>query len=169
MTDKTIRKLVLTAMFASLVCVATMIIQVPSPMGGYVNVGDCFVLLGAWTLGPIFGAAAGGLGTMMSDVLMGYAYWAPGSLVIKGLVALIAAKLYKMLGQNRKAMIVGGLVGESVMVLGYFSYAALILGRGLSAAASVPGNLVQASVGIIAAVLLASVGRRAHLWEDLEG
>ena len=36
---------VLTALFAALVCVATMFIRVPSPVSGYINLGDGFVLL----------------------------------------------------------------------------------------------------------------------------
>ena len=36
-----VRKQVLTALFTALICVATMVIQIPTPMtGGYVNVGD---------------------------------------------------------------------------------------------------------------------------------
>lgn len=31
------------------------------------------------------------------------------------------------------------------MVLGYFAYASMILGKGLAAAASIPGNIVQGS------------------------
>ena len=46
------------------------------------------------------------------------------------------------------------LPSEAIMVVGYFGYKALILGRGLSAASSIPNNLVQAAVGIILSVLL---------------
>ena len=53
MTNKAIRTLVLAALFAALTCVATMVIQIPSPMNGYVNLGDCFVLLAGWVLGPL--------------------------------------------------------------------------------------------------------------------
>ena len=60
MNDKKIRKLVLAALLAALVCVATMVVQIPSPMQGYVNLGDCFVLLSGWLLGPWYGFAAGG-------------------------------------------------------------------------------------------------------------
>ena len=59
MNDKKIRKLVLAALLAALVCVATMVVQIPSPMQGYVNLGDCFVLLSGWLLGPWYGFAAG--------------------------------------------------------------------------------------------------------------
>jgi uncharacterized membrane protein len=41
----TTKILVISAMFAALTCVATMIIKVPSPLNGYVNLGDSIVLL----------------------------------------------------------------------------------------------------------------------------
>ena len=120
MNDKKIRKLVLAALLAALVCVATMVVQIPSPMQGYVNLGDCFVLLSGWLLGPWYGFAAGGIGSMLADLFLGYAHYAPGTLVIKGLVALLAALLYEKLGRSPAARIASGVVGEIVMVLGYF-------------------------------------------------
>ena len=40
------RKLVYAALFAALTCVMTMIVKIPVPAtGGYVNLGDCVVLL----------------------------------------------------------------------------------------------------------------------------
>ncbi len=58
MTDKKLHRLVLAALFTALTTVMTMVIQVPSPMQGYVNLGDCGVLLSAWVLGPAWGGAA---------------------------------------------------------------------------------------------------------------
>ena len=58
MENQKVRKLVLSALMAALVYVATSIIQIPSPVNGYVNLGDCFVLLSGWLLGPWYGAAA---------------------------------------------------------------------------------------------------------------
>ena len=63
MSDTKIRKLVMAALFAALCTVMTMVIQVPSPMQGYVNLGDCAVLLSAWVLGPLYGGAAAGTGS----------------------------------------------------------------------------------------------------------
>ena len=62
MENQKVRKLVLSALMAALVYVATSIIQIPSPVNGYVNLGDCFVLLSGWLLGPWYGAAAAGIG-----------------------------------------------------------------------------------------------------------
>ena len=77
MRDANIKKLVLAALMAALTYVATSIVQIPSPMQGYVNLGDCIVLLSGWILGPWWGAAAGGIGSMLVDLLGGYGHYAP--------------------------------------------------------------------------------------------
>ena len=165
MPDRHIRKMVLAAVLAALTCVTTMVVQVPSPIGGYVNMGDCFVLLSGWLLGPWWGGAAAGIGTMLTDLFMGYAYWAPGSLVIKGLDAVVCAVLFRAMGRGRLAALISGLAGEAVMISGYFGYAALILGRGDSALWSVPGNFAQAGVGILAGLALLALAKKAHLMD----
>ena len=167
MNDKKIRKLVLAALLAALVCVATMVVQIPSPMQGYVNLGDCFVLLSGWLLGPWYGFAAGGIGSMLADLFLGYVHYAPGTLVIKGLVALLAALLYEKLGRSPAARIASGVVGEIVMVLGYFGYASMLLGKGLAAAASIPGNIFQGAVGLVVGVVLVTVLEHAKVTQKL--
>ena len=167
MSDKKIRTMVMAAVLAALACVATMVIQIPSPMNGYVNLGDCFVLLSGWLLGPWWGAAAGGIGSMLADLLLGYGHYAPGTLVIKGLMALVGALVFKALGKKSAAALVSGVVSEVIMVVGYFGYAGLLLGKGIGAAASIPGNLVQGAVGRVAGFLLLQVARRIHLEEKV--
>ena len=44
MRDMKIRKMVLAALMAALTYVATMVVRIPSPMQGYVNLGDCCML-----------------------------------------------------------------------------------------------------------------------------
>ena len=167
MSDKKIRTMVMAAVLAALACVATMVIQIPSPMNGFVNLGDCFVLLSGWLLGPWWGAAAGGIGSMLADLLLGYGHYAPGTLVIKGLMALVGALVFKAMGKKSAAALVSGVVSEVIMVVGYFGYAGLLLGKGIGAAASIPGNLVQGAVGLVAGFLLLQVARRIHLEEKV--
>ena len=148
MKNETIRKLVLSAMFAALCCVATMIVQIPT-VAGYTNLGECMCLLAGLVLGPWYGFFAAGIGSGLADLLAGYAHY----------VALIAALLLRpLLKKGEKIpfwrLAVIELPSEVVMVLGYFGYKALILGKGLSAAASIPNNLVQAAIGIVLSVLL---------------
>lgn len=151
-------RLVYTALFTALTTVATLVIQVPSPMSGYVNLGDAMVLLSAWILGPVYGTAAAGIGSMLADLFSGYAYYAPGTLIIKCLMAFVAAQVFLVLQDKTKgkrfAKVVSGLLAEIIMVVGYFGYAGLILGNGLSAALSIPGNLVQGGFGIIVSTVV---------------
>ena len=127
-------------------------------MSGYVNLGDAMVLLSAWILGPVYGTAAAGIGSMLADLLSGYAYYAPGTLIIKCLMAFVSAQVFLALQDKTKgkrfAKVVSGLLAEIIMVVGYFGYAGLILGNGLSAALSIPGNLVQGGFGIIVSTVV---------------
>ena len=150
-----IRKIVMAALFAALCCAATMVIQIPSPMQGYVNLGDCVVLLSGWMLGPWYGLAAAGIGAAMADVLLSYAHYAPGTLVINGLMALVCGLLAARRTEGGFVRrVISGAAAEVLMVAGYFGYACLLLGKGLAAAASIPGNLFQGAVGVTAAVVL---------------
>lgn len=154
-TEIKVKKLVFSALMAALVYAATMMIQIPSPMNGYVNLGDCFVLLSGWLLGPWYGAAAAGIGSMLTDLLSGYAHYAPGTLLIKGLDAMAAALIFRALGKTKLGYLVSGLVGETIMVVGYFGYAGLMMGKGMAAALSIPGNIVQGVMGLAIGIVLA--------------
>ena len=162
MTDSKIRKLVLSALMAALCTVMTMVIQVPSPMQGYVNLGDCAVLISAWMLGPLYGGAAAGIGSALADLLSGYAHYVPGTFAIKFLMAAAAALILRAMTKKAPSamlagQVAGGVAAEVIMVLGYFAYASLWLGKGLAAAASIPGNIVQGIAGIAIGMALAVV------------
>lgn len=166
MKNRKWERLVFTSMFTALTCVATIVVQIPSPMNGYLNLGDAVVLLSAWYLGPAYGMFAGGVGSMLADLITGYAYYAPGTLVVKGLMALVAALVFQLLRDRagwRKGLgqVVSGVLAECIMVAGYFGYALLLLGKGLAAAASVPGNLAQGAVGVVAATMVYMALRQA--------
>lgn len=169
---KNLRKLVLAALMTALCAVMTMVIQIPSPMQGYVNLGDCAVLLSAWLLGPIYGGAAAGVGSALADILTGYAYYAPGTLVIKLAMAVAAAVTLQTLRGKTAASVLfaqaaGGALAEGVMVAGYFGYAALWLGKGLAAAASIPGNLFQGVLGLACALAAYALLARSRALEKL--
>lgn len=168
-TKDNLLKICVTAMFAALICVATMLIQIPSPLNGYVNFGDCFILIAAWVLGPVYGFAAGGIGSALADLFTGYVHYVPGTLVIKGLIAVAAALICRALLKKvtkfpTAAYIVSSLVGEMIMVGGYYLYAALLLGKSFAgAAASVPGNLIQGAFGMICGVVIIRIIARTKV------
>lgn len=149
-----LNRMILAALFAAMACVSTMLIQIPIPAtNGYINLGDGVVLLSAFLLGPVYGAAAAGLGSMLADLLLGYAVYAPGTLILKGLMAFSAATVLRLLRERTKAAaLIGALAGEIIMVLGYFAYESALLGYGLAAAAAIPGNILQGIGGLISGV-----------------
>lgn len=58
MKNKTLR-LVMAALLAAITCVVTMVIKIPiTATGGYINLGDCIVLLSGILLGPLYGGLA---------------------------------------------------------------------------------------------------------------
>ena len=160
------RMMVMTAVFAALACVATMVIKVPSPTGGYMNLGDTVVLLGGYLLGPAWGALAGSIGPALADILLGSAIYAPATLVIKAAMAAAAAACWQAFGKAHGplGMVACGVVGELPMAVGYWLYDGLLMGSLIGAAAGIPSNLVQAAFGVAASTLLAAaLARSAYI------
>lgn len=147
----TTKKIVVAAMLAALTCVATMIIKIPSPLKGYVNIGDCAVLLASWMLSPMYGFFAAGVGSMLADVFSGYVLYAPATFVIKGGMALVAyygSKLMRKKTNGTVALIISGAVAEVWMIIGYFVFEGFLYGFAPSAV-NIPSNGVQGIVGLI--------------------
>lgn len=127
--------------------------------------GDVVVLVSAWILGPVYGTASAGIGSMLADLIAGYTMFAPGTLIIKGGVAFIASSLFTLLsrrGKNARIIprIISGIVAELFMVLGYFIYEAIILGMGLGASVGIVGNLGQGAFGLVAGFIIITVLER---------
>lgn len=162
-------RIVITALFAALICVATMLVQIPIPAtGGYANLGDGVILICAFIMHPVYAVIAAGLGSFLADILAGYVSYAIGTLIIKAGVALIASVLYRKLfasGRTAKmlvAMAVSGILAEAFMILGYFAYEAIFLGLGMGASGAIIGNLGQGAVGVLVACVAAPALARSH-------
>lgn len=175
MNTNSTKKWVVGALFAALTFICTMIIKFPTPTGGYIHPGDGMVLLCGIVLGPGMGALAAGIGSMLSDLLGGYMVWVPATFIIKALTAMVAALLFRgtknLLAGNKGAatvrVIIGGIIGEAIMVFGYFLFeiglnaasnggftSAAIAGGIAYSAAGIPANIVQGVTGIVIACIL---------------
>ncbi len=154
MNSNKTKKIVFSALMASLTAAATMIIHIPSPFSGYIHLGDGLILLSGILLGPIAGAAAGGVGSMMADLLSGYAFYAPATLIIKGLAACSAGYLYKRL--RPLPFLAAGAVCSTIVTGGYFAFELAAYGWA-AAASNVPFNLVQNLFSLISAGFLLPV------------
>jgi uncharacterized membrane protein len=150
-------QLSLMAVMSALVTVGTLIVQIPNGMGGYFNVGDVMIFVAALTFNPFVGGVAGGLGSALSDIMLGFAAFAPFTLAIKGFEGLIASliKNKKSLYRDIFAVVVAG----TEMVGGYFIVEVFLWGLG-GALAEVLPNIAQIAIGGIVGIPVALVLRR---------
>jgi len=87
----------LAAVFAALVCAFTASFQLYIPATrGYFNVGEVMVYTAALVGGPYIGAFAGGVGSMLADVVTGFVHYAPATLVIKGVEGFVVGWLSRV-------------------------------------------------------------------------
>ena len=92
------KKLVLSALFMALTCVATMSIRIPTPgTGGYIHPGDALVILSGALFGPVWGFLIAGIGSCLADLLGGYLVYVPITFLIKGLVAFSSGLIFQKL------------------------------------------------------------------------
>lgn len=162
------KKIVLSALMMALTCIATMIIKIPSPLKGYLNLGDCIVLTSGWILPPAYGFLAAGLGSALADIFAGYITYAPATFVIKGLMALIAFFGFKLLNKkigNLVSRIISGVVAEITMILGYFLFEGLLYGF-VPSMVNIPANGVQGAAGIIVGILLIKAFEKSKLMSE---
>ena len=82
------RTISINALAIALVCLSTMFLQFPIPLG-YAHLGNCFILISGVFFGPVTGLLAGGIGSALSDLLTGYAQWIIPTLIIKGIMGFV--------------------------------------------------------------------------------
>ncbi len=160
-----IKKIVTASLMAAITCVATMIIHIPSPLKGYLNLGDCVVLLSGWMLSPTYSFFAAGLGSALADVFSGYVLYAPATFIIKGLMSLIVFYSFKLL-RNRfsdlPSRIISGTSAELFMVLGYFLFEGCLYGF-LPSAINILPNGIQGVAGLVIGTILIRVFEKNNL------
>ena len=159
MNNSKTKKMVFTAAFMALCCIATYLIVIPIPYGvGYVNFGDVFVLAAAWCLGG-YGVLAG-LGCALADILSGYAVYAPATAIIKISMAAIGYYLYiackKLIKKESLDFIprlIAAVVAELFMGVGYFLFECVFYGVA-AALTGIPFNILQGGCCAVCAVAL---------------
>jgi len=151
--------IVFAGLFISIVFVATYFVQIPTTgiSGGMIHLGNIAMFSIALKYGRKYGALSGGIGMMLSDLFGLWVFWAPGTLIVRflmGYVIGLIAQDKKGQGSNIVKNIIAIGLGSVVMLSGYFVFEAVILGVGWVAFASIPGNLVQITIGLTALVLV---------------
>lgn len=164
-TIKTI-DIVQISLMAAIIFIATSVIHVPTFMG-VLHLGDSMVFLSAILLGRKKSAVASAVGMSLFDLLNGYTYWAPFTLIIKGVMGYIAGtiayrKNYN--GDNLKNNIFAFVVAGIWMIFAYYIGGTIILTfiskqnafqqALIICLKDIPTNIIQAIGGIALAIPL---------------
>lgn len=161
--NKTVNKMVLTAMMMCMTVVMTMIIRIPVPATqGYIHLGDCMIFFSVLLLGWKWGAVAAGVGSAMADMFAGYVQYIPITFIVKGLMAVVMGLFIDFAVKHgfegikmRIAEIFGMVLGGTFMVCGYYVAEGFMYGSFITPLASIPMNIVQFATGVVLALLLA--------------
>lgn len=159
-----IRKLAVCAMFTALIMITTMI-SIPIGAGGYMNIGDSMIYACAFVLGGPLGGVAAAIGASMADITLGYPQYAPATLVIKFLMALVCGLLLKKFPKRLWARIVSLSAGAVIMVVGYVIYEYFLSSMGGAIAVIVP-NLIQGVSGVILGIVIISAISKIKVLDD---
>ncbi|MEL7654733.1 MAG: ECF transporter S component [Bacillota bacterium] len=158
-------KIILTGLMMAMIVVATIVIPIPVPFGtGYIHFGDAMIFLSVLILGWKYGAAASGFGSALADILVGYAIWAPWTLVVKGIMAAVMGLfIVKSMDKQGKSIagisiytLMGMILAGCFMAAGYYVAEGMIYGSFIAAIAGIPWNVVQFTVGTVIATILAA-------------
>ncbi|WP_457742877.1 ECF transporter S component [Thermococcus sp.] len=157
---------IVTLFSVALVLLATAVIRKPVPQtGDYLNLGDTMIMFAAMVFGPAIGAFAGGVGSAIADLALGYSSWAPVTLLVKGLEGFIIGYASRKL-EGTSGMTVAAVLGGTAMVVGYFLFEYKVFGLS-SAYNELQGNIVQAVTGVIVGTGLTNLVKKKFpkVWE----
>lgn len=148
-----VQKLCVSALMTALVCVATMVVQIPIPLG-YMHLGNVMILIAGICFGPEIGGIAGGVGSALADFLTGFAVWVIPTLLIKSIMGYAIGRIAwaggRTLSKNKVRIAAANAAGILIMVAGYTVSGGLIYGSAAAGISQVPGLSME---GVLAVVI----------------
>ncbi|MEM2896802.1 MAG: ECF transporter S component [Candidatus Bathyarchaeia archaeon] len=165
-------KISITGIFTALVCAATMVFSIYVPATrGYFNIGETMVYTTALLFGPRIGAFAGGVGSMLADMFLGYWVYAPATLVVKAFEGAIVGFLSQKSFKPESRMLWRGFTFSTgiivAIIVGYIGtayyagYAETSIGFPITGYAVFPFSIPHAfwlTLAVVVALLISSLG-----------
>lgn len=171
MKDLNAKYISVNALAIALVCLSTMFLQFPIPLG-YAHLGNCFILICGVFFGPLTGFLAGGIGSAMADMLTGYPQWIIPTLIIKGIMGFAIGYIANRTGRTINIFTIrtaaASVIGILIMVIGYFIGGSILYGSIYTGATQIPGLAMEGIVGIVLFYILASALQAAHLQKYIQ-
>lgn len=152
------KQMTIVAVMIALNVSLSYIVRIPVPAtNGFVNLVEAGIFLTAILGGARNGLIVGGLSGLLLDLLAGYPQWMIFSLVIHGMEGLVVGYF----GYQKKlpSQIIGLVIGSLIMIVGYL-LAGTFLYNWTAGLASIVGNIAQAVMGLIIALVLIPAFKR---------
>jgi uncharacterized membrane protein len=151
----------ITLAAAGIALVAILIVMTPVPVtatGGFVHAGTIAEIFFAVAFGPVVGAVAAGVGGALADLYLGFAAYAPLTLLAHGSLGFIAGRLgaRRSLGWGVLGWLLGGLALVALYFVGQITIFRLTVANAL---VELPLNLLQVSLGALGLALFQLVRR----------
>lgn len=140
----------LSAVSGAAVAVATMFVAIPVGLG-YLNFGEVVIYTAAFLFGGVVGGLAGGIGAAIADVILGFPFYAPVTLVAKGLEGYVVGRLA---GSSTRSKALAVAAGAPFMIVAYVLARAYLEGIPAALLQELPIDVLQAAVGFAIAVPL---------------
>ncbi len=151
MKKQRIKNVCLAATFTAIVFVLTAYLQIPSHTG-YIHIGDAFIMLSACLLPTPYAVFVGAAGAALADCLTGFALWAPASVIIKALTALMFTNKKENIINLRNLL---AIIPSFILCIGgYYIYEAFISGNFIAPLSGMLGSLMQSLLSGILFVVL---------------
>ena len=160
--NSNLKRITYTSLLIAIVFIATVVIAIPSPLGGYVNLGDAAIYISAYFLGPVFGFLAGGLGSMLGDAYLSFIPYMIPTLIIKGTMGAVAAYMFK-----RERFVLGMVAGMAIMVFGYYGFEVFLYNNLISPLSGILYNSMQGVIGAIGGYITIKVFKKSGIKESL--
>ena len=140
MKNNKIRLMCMTGVFTALVFIVTAYLHIPTN-NGYIHVGDGLIYLAACLLPWPYAMIVGAGGALLADCLTGFAIWAPGSVIIKALTALLFSRKGSKIISLRNLLTL--LPAALLCAGGYYLYESIIYGNYVAALTGIPTSITQ--------------------------
>lgn len=142
------KNICLTAVFAALICIVTIFIQIPIPLG-YFNIGNALILICCCLIPAPYGILAGSFGSAIADLIT-FPVWTIPTLVIKALMPL----LFYILKKTRLPLIPIAVISMLIPLAGYTLCGAIIYGSIATGISQLPGLIIEYAANIVLFSLL---------------
>lgn len=166
MKNRKIKLMCISGIFAALVFVVTAYLHIPTN-NGYIHVGDGIIYIVACLLPWQYSVTVGACGALLADCLTGFAIWAPGSVIIKALTALLFSSKRKNIINIRNTL---ALLPAAVLCAGgYYLYESLIYGNYIAPLSGIPASLTQSIASSIVFIAVGTASDKINIKSRLNG